>query len=193
MRHSAANFFATMLIVLVYCTPLHAQDESDKINANLGGSMTVPVSSQFTSIGWGTVAGAGYNFSEHHSIVGEFMFNRLYLTDQSIQAASAVDGHTDVYSITGNYRYELRGKTFGTYFIGGGGWYYRTTSFNMPLSTTSALATSNSSAFGGNGGIGFTVKVGEPSYRFYVEARYHYAPHKNATTEFVPITVGIRY
>jgi hypothetical protein len=33
----------------------------------------------------------------------------------------------------------------------------------------------------------------EAPYRFYVEARYHYAPTKNMSTHFMAITLGIRY
>lgn len=55
------------------------------------------------------------------------------------------------------------------------------------------LASSTSDALGLNGGIGVTFKVAEPRYRFYIEARYHYAPTKNVKTELIPITIGIRF
>jgi hypothetical protein len=51
----------------------------------------------------------------------------------------------------------------------------------------------DSSVFGGNVGVGFTIKVGDPSPRVYIEPRYHYAPTKNVTTQLMVITVGIRY
>jgi hypothetical protein len=44
-----------------------------------------------------------------------------------------------------------------------------------------------------NGGVGFTIRVGEAPYRFYVESRYHYAPTKNINTQLVAVTVGFRY
>jgi hypothetical protein len=47
--------------------------------------------------------------------------------------------------------------------------------------------------FGGNVGAGFTIKIGDPSYRVYIEPRYHYAPTKNVTTRLMVITLGIRY
>jgi hypothetical protein len=44
-----------------------------------------------------------------------------------------------------------------------------------------------------NGGVGFTMRVGEPPYRMYVESRYHYAPNRNISTQFLMVAVGIRY
>jgi hypothetical protein len=35
-------------------------------------------SAQFVSIGWGLVAGAGYNFNKRNSVIGEIMWNRLF-------------------------------------------------------------------------------------------------------------------
>jgi hypothetical protein len=50
-----------------------------------------------------------------------------------------------------------------------------------------------SSVFGGNVAAGFNIKVGDPSYRVYIEPRYHYAPTKNVTTRLTVMTLGIRY
>jgi hypothetical protein len=55
------------------------------------------------------------------------------------------------------------------------------------------VASSGSTAFGANAGIGFTIRVGEAPYRVYVESRYHHAPTKNVNTQLIAITVGIRY
>jgi hypothetical protein len=226
MKRASRTFVALTLIICGYLVPLHAQDdEPEKVNTNLGTFVSFPVSStaQFTNIGWGFVAGAGYNFNERHSLVGEFMWNRLYPTDEALDPlraaspSSPIDGHSDLYAVTGNYRFEVRGKKLGAYFIGGGGWYHRITSLTRSLASGSGTAcvgawrwwgytcvagvvsvnqtleSNSSNAFGGNGGIGFTVKVGEPRYRFYVEVRYHYAPNQNVSTQILPITIGIRY
>jgi hypothetical protein len=48
-----------------------------------------------------------------------------------------------------------------------------------------------SSVFGGNVGVGFSTKVAEPSYRIYIEPRYHYAPIKSVITQLMEVTVGI--
>ena len=125
-------------------------------------------------------------------------------------------GTSDVYSVTGNYRFEIRGKKFGTYFIGGGGWYYRHNDLEHPAAVSSGasctkalvwwgatcasgavtsdqtLSSYGVNALGGTQGW-VTWKVNEPSYRFYVESRYHYAPTNNVNTQFVNCTIGIRY
>lgn len=226
MKRTVKAVFGMTLMAAAWLSPLHAQEyESEKLNTNLGMSMAVPLNptARFASIGWGFNAGAGYNFNEHHSFIGEFMWNRLYANDGALQPIRAVaqandiSGHNNLFALTGNYRFELRGKVYGAYFIGGGGWYYQNASLSRQVTTgttttctpewlwwgftcqsgtvtqNQTLASTSSSSLGGNGGIGFTVKVGEPSYRFYVESRYHYAPTKHFSTQFINVTVGIRY
>jgi hypothetical protein len=224
MKHEKKIIVAMGLAFLI-CSTLHAQDYSDKINSNIGGMASLPLSptSNFAKTSWGLVGGVGYNFSTHHSVVGEFMWSVLYPTDSSlepIQVASndnSITGHVNLYALTGNYRFELQGKRLGGYFIGGGGWYYRTLGFKKPASSgsntictpawvwwgfncASGMVIPNqirgsyeSSVLGGNIGVGFTIKVAESGPRVYVEPRYHYAPTKNVTTKLMEVTVGIRY
>lgn len=204
---------------------VHGQESSEKVNANLGLSASIPLNptKQYVNTGWGVVGGVGYNLSTHHSLIGEFMWNRLSATGFALRPLETVtqiprfEGKSNLYALTGNYRYETGGKLFGTYFIGGGGLYYRTTNPSKPVtintitpcttvwlwwgfSCTSGNVTPNqsissrgSSAFGVNGGVGLTARVGEAPYRLYLESRYHYAPNKNVNTQLVVLTFGIRY
>lgn len=229
MRHAQEVLFGMSLALLV-CSTLHAQDNSDKINSNLGAVVSFPQSptSSFVKTSWGLAAGAGYNFSEHHSVVCEFMWSVLYPSDSSLEPIrvasndNSIGGHGNLYTLTGNYRFEwreLRGKRFGVYFIGGGGWYYRTLGFAKAKRVTSGtgiactpawvwwgfgcasgtvvanqtIAGYDSSVFGGNVGVGFTIKVADSDSRVYIEPRYHYAPTKNVTTQLMQVEVGIRY
>ena len=211
-----------LLLTLICVQPIRAQEDSEKINSNLGAAVTVPVNptSDLASLGWGVAAGVGYNFNRYHSLIGEFMWNRLYSTNEATvsSSASAPSGGTSgIYSVTGNYRFELRGKRFGTYLIGGGGWYYRHNDLDHHVAVNSGtsctpalvwwganctsgtvtsdqtLSSYGAGALGGNAGLGFTWKVDEPSYRIYVESRYHYAPSNHINTQFVNCTIGIRY
>lgn len=208
------------------CCALYAEDESNddpRVNANLGGILSLPLhpTMHFATIGGGVVGGAGYNFTRRHAVLGEFMFNRLSATDTAVDALRTVlrdtTGYTYLYSLTANYRLELRGNKVGTYLIGGGGWYYRinhiSKSFTVPtglvcteawvwwgakcqigtLVPNQVIGSSTSSAFGGNVGIGFTARVSEAPYRVYLESRYHYAPTNSISTQLVMISVGIRY
>jgi hypothetical protein len=217
---------------LIGLSALHAQyDEDDKfgedskLNTNLGMTITAPAghTAHFTSAGWGFVAGAGYSFNNRHAIIGEFMWNRVFASDAALRPIRAafpnqdLNGSINLFSLTANYRYELRGKSVGVYFIGGGGWYHRHASLSEEIITgrgvscspewlwwgascESGLVTSSQtitsfsvSSLGANAGIGFTAKIGEPRYRFYVEARYNYAPTQNTKTQFIPITAGVRF
>jgi hypothetical protein len=217
-----------LLIPLAVAPVLQAQDECGnecKVNTNLGMVINAPASSSahVVGIGWGIVGGAGYNFNKQNAIVSEFMWNRVYPSRgalQPLQTASQsgdLKGNSDFYALTANYRFELRGRTLGTYLIGGGGWYFRNTwlSHEVPsgsgnictpvwrwfgYSCTSGKVNpsqppviSSLNSLGANGGIGVTARVGEAPYRFYAEARYHYAPTKNISTHFIAITLGIRY
>jgi hypothetical protein len=216
-----------LLIPLALAHVLQAQDacgDECKLNTNVAMVISEPVSSsaQVVGTGWGIVGGAGYNFNQRHAIVNEFMWNRVYPSSGALQPLQTVlqskdlKGNTDFYALTANYRFELRGRTLGTYLIGGGGWYFRNTWLSQVVpsgtgnictpvwrwfgySCTSGIVNPNQppasslNSIGANGGIGVTARVGEAPYRFYAEARYHFAPTKNISTHFIAITLGIRY
>jgi len=220
-----SSILRVLTFVIVTSSIVLAQEPYDKINSHIGTLVGFPLSptNEFASTGWGVAGGAGYNFNINHALVFEFMWNRLYATDRALQplrqALQSPDfnGKSTLYVLTGNYRYERRGKIFGAYLIGGAGLYYRTTNpsklivtgggipcapawnwwgFTCSSGTVTpgqSLGSIGSNAFGGNGGIGFTARVGEDPWRMYVESRYHYAPNKDFSTQLITITVGIRY
>lgn len=200
-------------------------DDNPKGNVNLGMPISAPLNpmAEVTNAGWGMTAGGGYNFTREHAVVSEFMWNHLFIPDQVLGPIRSATGNPNIngsgalYALTGNYRYELRGRVRGAYLIVGGGWYHRNAHLSQTVMTGSSLTcqptwlwwgfscssgavTANqtlrgvsSSALGANGGIGFTVRVGEAPYRVYVETRYHYAPTRGIDTQLIGITVGIRY
>ena len=215
----------TVGIVLLAGATAVAQQSFERINSHFGSLAAVPLgsTSDYVSTGWGLVGGVGYNFSNHHSFIGEFLWARLPATAGALQplreatGISDLHGHSNLYVLTGNYRFEWRERRFGAYVIGGAGLYYRTTNpsalvnsgthtscapawlwwgFKCTSGTVVAgqtLGSTGSSAFGENVGGGFTVRVGEDPYRLYFESRYHYAPNKNINTHLVTVTFGIRY
>jgi hypothetical protein len=122
-------------------------------------------------------------------------------------------------TLTANYRYSfdrIHDSRFGVYAIAGGGWYYRHATidknFVVPPNTvcqpiygwygygcdpngfvvTQTIASRGSSAGGVNGGVGFTVGLGSSAWKFYTEARYHYAFSPRIPTTLIPVTFGIR-
>ena len=217
------------ICLVVVPSSIHAQFEDGNddpiVASNFGTTTSLPLHpiSRYTSTGLGVDVGVGYNFDRRHALIGEFMYNWLYPTETAIAPlrvavqSPQINGNGNLFATTANYKFELRGRMLGVYFIGGGGWYRRNTSHSkqIPVGTvitcdpvwvwwgyscasglvTTNLTVANSTrdAFGVNGGVGFTIRVAEAPYRLYVESRYHYAPTKDITTQLVAFTFGIRY
>jgi hypothetical protein len=214
---------SVVLLVAVYCPGLVAQDS--KLNTNLGAGVTVPVNptARFVDPSANLVVGAGYNISKHHSLIGQFMWAHLPPANEAFRAirlltgARDIDGSSNLFALTGNYRLGAQGRVFGVYFIAGGGMYHRRSSLSRRVvvgattvcsppwlwwgytcvaglvSDDETLIREGSTAFGGNGGVGFTIKINEEGYKFYVESRYHYAPNRHISTQIIPITLGFSW
>lgn len=208
---------------------LSAQDsrsaEDSRINTNLGGGVTVPLNptAQFAGASGNAVVGVGYNFDRHNSLVGQFMWAGLPPNVDALNPirlaaqVRGIDGSSNLYALTANYRFKLEGRVFGVYLIGGGGWYYRHSKLSQEVivgagtvcgpswpywgyrcvsgyvSEDETLISSGSTAFGGNAGIGFTIRINEDGYKFYIESRYHYAPTRGVSTQVIPITLGFSW
>ncbi len=231
-RGIALTLLAVAALVAFTACRAHAQegdddgDDDPRANVNLGTSAAISVgpTARLSTIGWGTAYGAGYNFTRRHAVVGEFMWDKLYSEDhpaldplRDALGTHAIDGSTNVFSITGNYRYELRGALFGAYLIVGGGWYNRYNKLSTRVTTVAAIPCTTAwrwwgfacasgtvvanqtltstalNTLGASAGVGFTVRVGDAPYRFYIEPRYHYAPTQVIPTQFITVTVGFRY
>jgi Outer membrane protein beta-barrel domain len=202
---------------------LQAQDS--KINTNLGMGMTVPLNptAQIVGSSVDVVVGAGYNFNKHHSLVGQFMWAGIPVNKDAMRPiylianTQNISGSSNLFAATANYRFRLQGRTFGVYWIGGGGMYYRRASLSQSVvvgtgtvcgpswefwgygcvegnvNQDQTLVKAGSTAFGGNGGMGFTIRINDDGYKFYVESRYHYAPTKNISTQLITITLGFAW
>jgi hypothetical protein len=201
------------------------QNDNPRANVNISTPIVIPLNptAQAVHLGFGFAVGGGYNFTRRHGLIGEYMWNSLIPTNEAqalLRAAldnPTVNASADVMALTGNYRFELRGKARGTYFIGGAGLYYRHSSLSQTVTSgsnisctpmwvwwgftcTSGTVDSNqtirswsSSSGGFNGGVGFTARVGDAPYRFYAESRYHYAPTSRVSTQLINISFGFRY
>lgn len=200
-------------------------NDNPRANVNISTPIVIPLNptAQAVHLGFGFAVGGGYNFNRRHGLIGEYMWNNLIPTNEALaKLRTALDNpninaNADVMALTGNYRFELRGKALGTYFIGGAGLYYRHSSLSQTVTSGSNIVCTpmylwwgftctsgsvdanetvrswSSSTGGFNGGIGFTARVGEAPYRFYVESRYHYAPSPRINTQLINISFGFRY
>jgi hypothetical protein len=206
----------------VLLLPLFAQDDLELLNFNVGGGLTVPLNptARYVGVNGNGTIGAGANFNKKNSIEGDFMWNGLSPATSLVHPLSTPTGSINVFSVTGEYRFHRDGiadSPFGFYVMGGGGWYYRQTNIDKryvvpPLTvcqpiynwwglscnsggfvSSVTVASHGSSAGGINAGAGFTVKVGDLGWKFFVESRYNYAWSNFIPTTFVPVTFGFRF
>lgn len=210
-RNRFTACFIAIAPLLACSSPLFAQiDHRFTLQGGGGGSVVAgPIGHRLDS-GWHLQAGAGYNLTSHLSVLGEFSFDRLGLTQSFIQAAQVPDGDAHVLSLTVDpmYHFNLSGK-WGAYVIGGGGFYRRTIQFTQPTTqivdvfdpffgffptevpTSEVLASFSRNAGGVNVGVGITYALGDSGAKLFFETRYHHAFTAGTATQYLPITVGI--
>jgi hypothetical protein len=202
---------------------LFAQDSKLNTNLGMGVGTPLNPTASVIGAGVNVVVGAGYNFTKHNSFVGQFMWEGLPVHKEIfgplliVANRNDISGSSNLFTFTGNYRYGREGKRYGAYAITGGGLYYRRTqlSQNVVVGTGTtcsyswlywgytcangyvtedqSLLKAGSTAGGVNGGIGFTIRINDDGYKFYIEARYHYAWTKNIPTTVIPITLGFSW
>ena len=211
------------LLSLALLLPLKAQNinaDLKKFNFNIGGGINTPLNptGRYVGVSGDFLLGAGYNIDKSNSIIGEFGWTGLP-SNIVLHPVTAPSGSINLYSLTVNYRYHhdrLGGSPFGLYAIMGGGWYYRHTAIDknfvvppdqacLPIynwwgydcSTggvvSEQIASKGASAGGLNGGGGFTIRLSDTGWKFYVESRYNYAFSNRIPTTFVPVVFGLRY
>jgi hypothetical protein len=203
--------------------PVRAQDsELQLLNFTVGGGLSVPLNptARFLGVNGNAETGMGANFNKYNSIEGDFMWSGLSPTVNLVLPDSRPLGSVNLYTVTGNYRFHidsLAGSAFGVYIIGGGGWYYRHTSidkkyFVPPLTVcqpiynwwgfacdsngfvqTATIISRGTSAGGLDTGVGFTIKLPPPGWKFFIESRYNYAWSNFIPTTLVPVTFGFRF
>jgi hypothetical protein len=193
-------------------------EEEGSLNFSIGGGLTIPVNptARFTGVGASFVGNGGLNIDRHSTILGEFTWNGLRPSDGAIAQLNGLSADSNLFGITAEYKYHNQvGKTFGYYAIGGGGWYYRHSSFSqstfVPTSTVcqpiwfwygfacssgfvdTVGVTTGTSSFGANAGLGLTIKVKTTPLKFFVESRFVYAASRTISTRIIPVTFGFEY
>lgn len=207
---------ALLLALFGAASPAMAQNASlQKFTFNAGGGATVPLGelAQRLDNGWHLSVGGGYNFAPQFGVIAEYMYHGMGVTRSTLNAASVPDGNAHIQSVTLNPIVRLNPKgRVGAYFIGGVGYYRRTVEFTEPSTATVLLfdpffgffvpvlvpvnrviGSVVRDGFGGNVGGGVTFALGQSGMKLYTEARYHRADAGSVTTQFVPVTVGVRW
>ena len=210
---SVAAFLSSWLI------PLYAQS---RLTFNIGGGVSTPLNptAAYTGVSGNFNLGAGYNINSKNSVSGEFLWSGLPGNFFVLHPIDSPSGSINLYSLAANYRHHIdsiHDSPFGVYGIVGGGWYYRHASidknYTVPPGSVCApiyywwgygcdpsgyvysqtVAYKGASAGGLNGGVGFTIRLSDSGWKFYTEARYHYAFTTRIPTTLIPVTMGIRY
>jgi len=206
-------FFAVITIVVAAGMPAHAQDYN-RFLINVGGGMGYPQGdlNSFVNSSGSFVAGGGYNFTRYLGVDTEYFWQDLPVNDRFKQLLKEPNVRAQQYAWTFNaiFRVPL-GRKFGTYVIGGIGWYHRSGQATTPAvgvicdpywswwygctigSADIVTKSKSSSAFGENIGVGLTYRLGESQIKIYTEVRYHQASYNNVPTQLVPVVLGIRW
>lgn len=135
---------------------------------------------------------------------------------------SGIDGHTHIWSLTLNPTFTFYDSDkVGAYAVVGGGFYHKVTNFTLPVTglgyspyygyyqyqANQSFDQYVSNSAGANGGVGVTYKLSRFSnQKLFAEVRYvhtfnesrpasstNFYPGNSATSNYLPITVGLRF
>ena len=196
---------------------LSVQAQDGRLNFNVGGGIGVPLNptADYAGVGGNFNVGIGDNLDQHNALIGQFMWHGLPPTVNIKSQLAGANASSDLVALTLNFRHSRQfNQKLGWYAIVGGGWYYRHSSiaqtatapvvclpiysyWGYPCSggytVNIAEASAGTSALGGNGGLGLTLRLGDSNWKFYIESRYNYAGSGFVSTQVAPVTFGIMY
>src|SRR5579863_9957428 len=179
-----------------------------------GGGFNAPIGNDIPYITWGGnfTVGGGLHLSRRFSVLGEYQFIADKLPGAVVAAGGGQTGNTHIQSLTVDPVIDLFPKSSNSVYVtGGGGWYHKSTNFNVlagydfygyPVFVTANSFTSNQGGF--NAGFGFSHRLGgvygDGTAKLFAEARYLWidTPAIGATnglgrTELIPVTFGMRW
>lgn len=197
----------------------HRLFDASHLSFEVGGGFNAPIGNDAPFITWGgnLTLGAGLHFTKRFSALVEYQFIDDKLPGAFIAATGegATNGNAHIWSITLDPVIDLFPKsTNSVYLTGGGGFYHKTTSFNIqeccdfygnPISINTNGFSSRQA--GANIGFGYSRRLGgiygDGNMKLFAEARYLFvnSPRFNAatgptpigTTELIPVTIGLRW
>lgn len=180
--------------------------------AEFGGGLTLPAQQDQHDLtyGYDVIAGAGYRFNQHFSLMGEYQFDGNKIPAKVLAQVGEPGGNVHIWSLTLDpvLSYRISGAV-GGYITGGGGFYRKITSFTAPTLITSyycdyfncypydytgnvVVSRFSSNQGGMNIGGGFTFGNWSGG-KFFTEARYNWIDTPGRATRIVPVTVGFRW
>jgi hypothetical protein len=185
-----------------------------RLAVEAGGGFNAPIGNDTPYITWGGnfTGGAGIHFSRRFSLLGEFQFMDNKLPGALVAAGGGQTGNAHIIGLTVAPVIDMFPKSSNSVYItGGGGYYYKSTNFNIqeccdfygyPVTVTANSFSSNQ--LGGNIGLGYSHRLGgvygDGTMKLFAEARYVFiktppitANDGLGTTELIPVTFGVRW
>jgi hypothetical protein len=179
-----------------------------------GGGFNAPIGNDIPFITWGgnLTIGGGLHVSQRFSLLGEYSFMANKLPGALVAAGGGDTGNAHINSITFDPIFDLFPKhSNGIYLVGGGGWYHKSTNWNVlvgydfygyPVYATARSFSSNQAGF--NGGFGIYHRLGgvygDGTMKLFAEARYLWIdtpkigePNGLGSTGLIPVTFGVRW
>ena len=180
MKGLAKQVAALTLGVVAFAAPLHAQ----AAQFSLGGSLGIPLGD------FDNAAKMGYHIVGAASFKPAAMPVGLQVDANYAHFATEItDVNTQILFATGDAVYTFKtapASRLHPYLIGGVGIYNtKATGSAVPSGTGS------NTDFGINAGAGFNVAAGAAS--LFVEGRFHDVFTSGSSTQFVPVTLGLRF
>ena len=182
MRGLRSVVLGAVLMATVGAAPAVAQGAK----FSLGGGVTLPLSEfdDLVGTGWHGLAAVGFQPADFP--VG-FQVDGMYQRFGFDDVPDDFDASFQVIQGTANVVYTFttaEESTFHPYLIGGLGLY------NQKATGDDVGDTESETDFGINGGAGFDFQLG--SVGLFVEGRFHNVFTEDNSTNFIPITAGIR-
>jgi opacity protein-like surface antigen len=185
-------------------------------NVGGGASLTSGTTKEFVRSGGGVgAAGVARNVNKYLGLRLDFQFANLPLRTSALQAAQAPGANSHVYALTLDPIINIPvTKDWGGYVVFGPGFFHRSGKldsstaipgsacnpfqtwwghcFNSSLPINGHFLNSSENEFGYNFGGGVTRKI-RPNIDFYAEFRFMHGSRGGITTDFHPITIGVRW
>lgn len=183
MRGLRSVVLGAVLMATVGAAPAVAQGAQFSV----GGGVTVPLSDFGDFAGTGFHGLAAVGFQPANLPVG-FQIDGMYQRFGIDEAPDDFDANWQIIQGTANVVYTFvtaEESTFHPYLIGGVGLY------NQKLTGDDAGDAESNTDFGINAGAGFDFQAG--SVGLFVEGRFHNVFSDPENTNFIPITVGVRF
>ena len=226
LRYSSSNYFGSSDANLADLgAPADAASDGGPYDSNAGGGgrqyawvggggFNTPIGDSGTYLTWGGnfTGGGGLRFSRRFSLIGEFSFFANKLPGAFVAAGGGQTGNAHIFALTADPIFDLfPSRTNSVYVVGGGGYYRKSTNFNVlggydfygyPVYVTANSFSSNQAGF--NGGFGLTHRLGgvygDGQMKLFAEVRYTWiatpkigTPNGLGRTEIIPVTFGVRW